>query len=587
MTRIDPGTDSVVAEIPVGNGPNALAFAGGDVWVANSVSSTVARIDPTTNTADLPVPLKDDPVALTSFDDRVWVAAGEPTAGAAAGGTLRVVATAPETSIDPDLIYPFLPYQFAEGTYDGVMNYDQVGGSDSLQVVPDLALAMPSVASGGTVYTFVLRPGIRYSNGRLVRPEDFRRAIERTLVINASDGFFLDGIVGASSCESGRPCNLDRGITVSDNADTVTFHLVGPDPDFLYKLTFEFTAPVPLGTPWHDVGSHPVPSTGPYMIGHYVPGHEVEFVRNPYFRVWSRAAQPPGVPDRIVWTQLASIPQEVEDVEQGKADWVWDTVPDPAELMAQYPGQVYVNPTLGITLAWFNVTVPPFNDQRVRQAVNLAVNRSQYVADMGGPLSGTVTCQILTPGVPGYSPYCPFTIDPNPAGDWVGPNLPLAGKLVAESGTKGMRVVVWGHQWDEPTTAFVVSALKELGYRASSVTTTDHVYAATVNNSANRTQAGDSEWTADYPSASEFFEFHFACSGFRLDDGFATIHSNFFCNPSIDRQMQAANQEQASDSAEANASWAEIDRELADAAVWVPLEVPNEVDFMSARVSNY
>jgi peptide/nickel transport system substrate-binding protein len=374
---------------------------------------------------------------------------------------------------------------------------------------------------------------------------------------------------------------------VSDNADTITFHLVGPDADFLYKLTFEFTAPVPPGTPWHDVGSRPVPSTGPYMIGHFVPDHQVEFVRNPYFHVWSTVAQPPGVPDRIIWTYGASIPAEVTDVEQGKADWEFDTVPDPAEFMAEYPGQVYVNPTLAVSWAWFNVTVPPFKDLRVRQAVNLAVNRSQYVAEMGGPVSGTVACQILPRGIPGYSPYCPFTIDPNPAGNWVGPNLPLAQKLVAESGTKGMRVVVWGHQWDEPTTAFVVSLLKELGYRASSVTATDPVYEATVNNSANHIQAGDSLWAADYPSASEFFEFHFACSGFRLDDAFATIHSNFFCNPSIDRQMRAAGQEEATDSAEADARWAETDRELTDAAVWVPLEVPNEVDFMSARVSNY
>jgi YVTN family beta-propeller protein len=587
VSRIDPATDSVVAEIPVGDGPDGLAIYDGAVWVANLVSSTVTRVDPTTNSAGPVVLVKEDPVALTAFAGRIWAATGAPAGGVAKGGTLRVVTTEAVTSIDPDFIYPFLPYQFGEGTYDGLMNFDQVGGSDGLQVVPDLALAMPTVTAGGTAYTFVLRPGIRYSDGRLVRPEDFRRAIERALVLSAQDGFFLDGIVGASSCRNDRPCNLDRGITVSDSADTVTFHLIGPDADFLYKLTFEFTAPIPPGTPWHDVGDHPVPSTGPYMIAHYVPGHDAEFVRNPYFHVWSTAAEPAGVPDRIIWTELQTIPAEVAAVKRGQADWLWDTVPDPAALIAQYPGQVHVNPTMMVTWAWFNVTVPPFNDLRVRQAVNLAVNRAQYVAMMGGPDGGTLTCQILTPGVPGYGPYCPFTVDPNPAGNWVGPNLPLARKLVAESGTRGMRVVVWGHQWDLSTTAFVVSLLKELGYRASSVTVTDHIYNDIVNNSANHTQAGDSTWGADYPSASEFFEFHFACSGFRLDDAFATIHANFFCNPSIDRQMQAANQEEASNSPAADASWAQIDRELTDAAAWVPLEVSNEVDFMSARVSNY
>jgi ABC-type oligopeptide transport system substrate-binding subunit len=150
-----------------------------------------------------------------------------------------------------------------------------------------------------------------------------------------------------------------------------------------------------------------------------------------------------------------------------------------------------------------------------------------------------------------------------------------------------MRVVIWGHLWDEPTSAFIVSVLRELGYRASIVTRSDAVYVATVNNSANHIQGGASQWAADYPSASEFFELHFACSGVRLDDAAATIHSNFFCNPNIDRQMRAANQEEATNAAEADASWATIDREVTDAAVWAPLAVLNEVDFMSARVSNY
>jgi peptide/nickel transport system substrate-binding protein len=588
VSRIDPETDSVVAEIPVGDGPDALTISHGSVWVANRVSSTVTRIDAATDSATESIPIRNDPVALTSFKGGIWAAIEAPAAGLAKGGTLRVVTSTPEPSIDPTSIYPLLPYQFAEGTYDGLTNYDQVGGSDGLQVVPDLALAMPSVTSGGTVYSFVLRPGIRYSNGRLVRPEDFRRAIERVVELNATDAFFLDAIVGVRSSRSGQPCNLDQGITVSDSGDTITFHLVGPDPGFLYKLTFEFTAPVPAGTPLHDVGTHPVPSTGPYMISHYVPDHEIEFVRNPYFHVWSAAAEPAGIPDRIIWTYGASVPEETKEVEQNKADWVWgDTLPDPAGLIAQYPGQVQVNPTLTVAYAWFNVTAAPFNDLLVRQAVNLAANRSQFLAEFGGPEAGSSTCQILPPGIPGYRPYCPFTVDPTSTGNWVGPNLGLARRLVAESGTKGMRVVVWGHEWDRPISAFIVSVLRELGYRASVVIRPDAVYVATVNNSANHIQIGTSEWGADYPSASEFFELHFACSGVRLDDAAATIHANFFCDPSIDRQMQAANQEETTNSEEADASWATIDQEVTDAAVWAPLAVMNEVDFMSARVSNY
>lgn len=588
VTRIDPKTDSVVAEIPVGNGPNALAIADGYLWVADSVSSTVTRIDPATNSASPAVPVKDDPLALAAYKDGLWVATGAPATGVAEGGTLHVVQSNPEPSIDPALTYPELPYQFFEGTYDGLMNYDQVGGSDGLQVVPNLALAMPSVTSGGTVYTFVLRPGIRYSDGRLVQPADFRRAIERTIVMNPSAAFFLDGIVGASSCRTGRPCNLDRGITVSANPATVTFHLVAPDADFLYKLTFEFTAPVPPGTPTHDVGTSPVPSTGPYMIGYYVPNREIEFVRNPYFHVWSAAAEPAGVPDRIIWTYGATIPEEVTEVEKGQADWEFDTVPDVAGLIAQYPGQVHVNPLLAFDYAAFNVRTPPFNDLRVRQAFSLAADRARLVADLGGPNAVVPTCQILPPGMPGYRPYCPFTVDPNPAGTWVGPNLPLARKLVAESGTKGMRVVLWGHEWNEPTGTFIVSVLRELGYRASMVIRSDQVLGVVLNQSRDNIQVTDGWWgPADYPEPSDILDFLFRCSSSRLDDPTGTRNGDFFCDPAIDRLMDVADREDSSDPAAALLTWAKVDRDVTDAAPWVPLAAMDEDDFMSARVSNY
>ena len=86
------------------------------------------------------------------------------------------------------------------------------------------------------------------------------------------------------------------------SAGTVTFHLTAPDPDFLDELALEFTAPVPSDVPAHDVGTNPVPGTGPYKIARYIPGQTVVFTRNPHFQEWSEAAEPDGSPSRIVWS---------------------------------------------------------------------------------------------------------------------------------------------------------------------------------------------------------------------------------------------------------------------------------------------
>jgi ABC-type transport system substrate-binding protein len=101
------------------------------------------------------------------------------------------------------------------------------------------------------------------------------------------------------------------------------FHLRGPDPDFLSNLTSIATTPVPAGTSFHDVGSTPIPGTGPYVIA-AANKQRIRYVRNRRFREWSHAAQPNGNPDEIVMRYGLSPAQEVGAVERGQADWTAD-----------------------------------------------------------------------------------------------------------------------------------------------------------------------------------------------------------------------------------------------------------------------
>jgi len=335
------------------------------------------------------------------------------------------------------------------------------------------------------------------------------------------------------------------------------------------------------------VGTSPVPGTGPYMITRYVPGREIDLARNPYFRQWSAAAQPDGFPDRIVWRFGLTPAQEVAAIEAGQADWMADPPPDYQDLTARYDRQVHINPLPGIAYVAFNVTVPPFNDLRVRQAVSLAADRNRAVTAQGGPGAAQPTCQIIPPGLPGYQPYCPFTTDPGASGAWIGPDLTRARQLVAASHTEGMQVVVWAHQWDGPLGPFAVAVLRELGYRASLQVASVSAFAANVNDTRRRVQASVGTWIVDYPSASDFFDLFFRCSSFRPADPADTRSGSFFCHPSIDSQMSQADQLQVSDPQAAAQVWAEVDREITDLAPWVPFASLRYADFTSARVGNY
>jgi peptide/nickel transport system substrate-binding protein len=491
---------------------------------------------------------------------------------------------------DPATSYGFcFPGAFSEATYDTLVTFQRTGGSGGQQLVPDLALAIPASQVGGTQYTFALRPGLRYSNGAPVRPQDFRYALERVFQLDPYARSFFSGLTGAARCHTGSPCDLSRAITVDDHARTVTFHLVAPDANFLYKLAFGFTAPVPASVPPHQVGTRPVPATGPYMITHEIPGREIDLARNPYFRQWSAAAQPDGFPDRIVWRFGLTPTQEAAAIEAGRADWMADPPPSYQALSARYAPQVHANPLPGIAYVAFNVAVPPFNDLQARQAVSLAADRNTAVAALGGPGAAQPTCQIIPPGLPGYRPYCPFTVDPSASGTWVGPNLVRARHLVTASHTEGMHVVVWVHQWepDRSLGPYVVSVLRELGYRTSLRVASVAAFARNVNDSRRRVQASVATWVADYPSPSDFFDLFFRCSAFRPADPADTRSGSFFCHPGIDRQMSQADLFQVNDPAAAAQVWAKVDREITYLAPWVPFASMRFADFVSARVGDY
>jgi YVTN family beta-propeller protein len=622
VARLEPGFTEPVLAINVGNGPAAIAVGAGSVWVANTLDSTVSRIDPRSNRVVATILVGAGPTALAVSSDGIWVVSefdktlsrihsqtnhvnrtinleNRPTGAAASGGAVLVTTGASPTSHRGGtlrLVTNQFPYgsidpingvfEVATLTNDGLTAFRRVAGVEGTRVVPDLARDLPTPTDGGRTYTFRLRRGIHYSNGMLVRPEDFRRALERTFIVSHQTGYY-DAIRGASACAS-KPgqCDLSLGVAVDDRAWTVTFHLRAPDPDFLYKLALPAAYAVPVATPAKDVGTHAVPATGPYMIATYKRGRLLKLVRNPRYRLWSEEAQPDGYPDTILWKLGVAPAAQVRAVESGSADMAFDGVPSKLfeEVETQYASEVHQDPLPRTTFMFLNTHVPPFDNVRVRRAVNYAVNRSSVARALGGPDRAQPTCQLLPPGFPGYRPYCPFTLEPATSGTWSGPDLTRARRLVAASGTRGLPVTVWIPSNRVTEGAFAVPLLKQLGFRARAKHLGQDYYAK-AGDSRLKVQAGVQSWQVDYPTPWNFF-FLVSCRTFVPNTG---NNPNFseFCNPDIDRQITRARALEPTDPALASSLWSKIDRQLVDQAPVVPLVNPKQVDFLSRRVGNY
>jgi peptide/nickel transport system substrate-binding protein len=482
-------------------------------------------------------------------------------------------------------------------TNDGLVGYRRVAGLAGDQLVPDLATALPGPTDGGRTYIFRLRAGIRYSSGALVRPEDFRRAIERVFEIskklNPAIPPVYAGIVGARRCEHRPgPCDLSRGIVTNDAARTVTFYLTAPDPQFLYKLAFCWAYAVPPGTPDHQISAAQLPATGPYMTKSLVSGHTWTLVRNPRFRQWSQLAQPGGYPDRIIVRLDVGPRQEVSGIEHGHADVLLDPPPDAiGQLNTHYTSQLHSGPLAATMALTLNTRIAPFNRIAARRALNYAINRNVVIALNGGPLTAQPTCQILPPTMPGYQPLCPYTLQPGPGGAWTAPDLARAEQLVRASGTRGDKVTILtgniGAPMPGPATGrYVVSVLDELGYRASLRNVSANRYFEVFGDSRNRIQAGFFPWFQDYPVASDFVDPLLSCGSF-VPASPVNVNTAEFCDPRIDAQAQHAYALQSWAPAAAVGRWAAIDRELVDKAPWVPLYNPRDLTVLSARVGNY
>ena len=577
LWRINPKTDNATPSAHLGGRPTAVAVGDGRVWVAEQGGKLVS-VDP--NTGNLhTVAIGGSPAALAVGSGRVWVAS-LPSTASHRGGTLRVIADTCTVchlrlwSVDPDATYDAPELMVVTNVYDGLVGYRRVGGIAGAQLVPDLAEALPTVTNGGRTLTFRVRPDIRYSDGRPVRPEDFRRGVERAFELQngliLATGYYSD-LIGAGECAADpKTCNLDRGITTNDQANTVTFHLHRPDPTFVYKLALTTADAVPPSVPNHDIGTHPFPGTGPYKIQHFGK-RSVVLVRNRRFRQWSAAAQPQGYPNRIV-IHLGDTPDYWRAYLAGKYDLLVDQTPPPQlwPALRRIPNQVHNSIVPGLSYLILNTLTPPFSNVLVRRALNDATNRQVAAEDWVGP--GTVmTCQIIPPDFPGYKPYCPYTQSPSPSGAYHGPDLAAGRALVRQAHATGESAHL---TYPDPVvigvTNYFARVLRRLGLHA------DVHNAASWHGPIN---GGVTGWNADWPSPSDFFTPLLGCGQPNNPGG--------YCNHRIDAQVAQAARLDLSDPGAARALWQRIDREVTDQAPLVVIDASHEYDLTSTRTGNF
>ena len=586
VSKIDPRTLAVTDTVPVGRGPAGIAAGPNAVWVTNAGDGTLSHFDPSKADVAKSVPLHNPPRGIALSPKGVYVAVGSSGAEHR-GGELKVVA--PELDfIDPALAYSAASWSVLTMTNDGLVGFRRLGGVQGIQLVPDLAVSVPSPTDSGKTYTFQLRPGIRYSNGKVVQPDDFRHSLERLFQVGSPGAAYYGGIMGADRCKKGKPCDLSRGIVTDRVARTVSVHLAAPDGDLLPKLSLPFAYLVPAGTPARIPVNRPVPATGPYRIAGYL--HKTKtyrLVRNRSFHEWSADAQPQGNPDVISVsgrfgsfeaTRIRAVVRGGGDVAVGGGPRMSQDELD--QLFARFPSQLRLSTSFNTEFFFLNTRVPPFDDVRVRRAVNYAFDPDASARREGRAYVST--CQILPPNFPGFRRSCVYG-----AGRREGSRPSTEARSQRRRGRCPRHGLGSQPAHAERAVHGSRSSTRSACARASRPFPVRAGYFEKVGDSRLKAQTGFSGWGADYPSAAGFIPPLLSCAAFVAAAPEQNANLAGFCDHSLDKEMVRATALQAQDPPAATLLWQRIEREILAQAPVVPTDNRRNVDFLSKRVGNY
>jgi oligopeptide transport system substrate-binding protein len=470
---------------------------------------------------------------------------GEPRRG----GTLHLVEPTDFRSLDPAIAYDTESVPIVRLLFRGLLDYD-----DGVNLVPAQAKDW-SISTDGKTYTFHLRPGIRFADGREVEAEDYVFSFERILnpaTESPGQGFFM-GIQGAAEFAAGKAMHVS-GLRAPDSR-TLIIQLQQPQFTFRYVLAMTFAVAEPRDVVrryGRDFENH-LDGSGPYRLVEWQRGVRVRFARNPFY------IGPDGYVDAVDVMIGGDSSTEAMMLERGELDRVLAGPPEAIhfERDPRLRSWLVGVPTANTDYMFMNTEMKPFDQVLVRRAVNYAINKSRLVRLTGG--FATIATGIVPPAM-----------------SWTNSGLPVydydpkkARALLREAGYPNGFKTTFSYLEDSPI--FVRMAqdvqqdLQQVGIDASLRPANFAAFDLEVT-SRHQIPLGAWGWFQDYPDPSDFLDVLF--NGRYITDTDCNNES-FYNSPAANRLLDQATA--SVDPAERTRLFLQAEDLIMGDAPWVPL----------------
>lgn len=524
------------------------------------------------------------------------------TGPAQRGGTLHVLNAGAMSSWDPQRIYAAADMSAANRLFSRTLTTFAPGATPAQQrtLAADLARDTGTTPDGGRTWSFALRSGVLWQDGRPVTCADVKYGISRQFAVDQIQGGpqyavrYLDiprkpdgSSMYAGPYRKTGQALFDKAVTC--RGATLAVRLNQPLPEFNRMVTLPAFAAVRAD---HDHGAgstFEVFSDGPYMLkGTWKSGAGGVFVRNPH---WSSAQDSirTAYPDQVAFTEGLEPQQVVQRLVSDRGDdaaAVTQTSVPPAAVSSALAAPGVANRSTNPLSPVVEYLAPSFRSRsmanaKARQAFAMATDRGAYVAAMGGTRTAVPTTAVVSQTLHAYLRFDPFGVglsgDPQRARSVLqqsGLTLPVPVRVAYRQGVlRDRAMAALKARWTQAGFAVTLLPL-------------DIRYATTVSQPAFATRADVfwGLWAADFGSAMTVIPPLFD-SRVNLSAAGSGQDLGYFQNQALNLRMDAATRV-ADDAARARA-WGQVDQAIARAGGHVALADQRYLFLHGSAVKSY
>jgi oligopeptide transport system substrate-binding protein len=466
------------------------------------------------------------------------------------------------TTLDPAVSSESTSLTYVVQIFSGLVRL----GSDA-KPAPDIAERW-QVSNDGKTYTFYLRRGVKFQDGREVTAQDLKYSWERACLPETNSqtaATYLGDIIGVKDVLEGKTTEISGVQVINDHTLKVTID--EPKVYFLSKLTYPVTfvidkSNVVSGKDWWRKPN----GTGPFKLTEWKEGETLVLEPNEYYY-----DQPAHV--KVVFHLLAGIPMAMYELGEVDVSQVSEyNIDRVTDKRGPFYSELSTFPELSVLYIGFNTKKPPFDDVNVRRAFCYAVNKERIVKII---FKDTVTQAdgILPPGIPGYNENLQgLTYDIAKAKSLIAAskygsvsNLPPI--TVTDSGLGG--------DIDEYLGAIIQDWKENLGVQVSVRQLEPELYNYHLKDEVD--QIFVFAWIADYPDPQNFLDILFHTG--------AEYNTGNYSNPDVDAQLDRAGIEK--DETARLAMYQQAEQKIVDDAACLPVYFGKTYLLIKPYVKNY